>query len=83
MNADPRLQQLTEENQLLAARLAEAEEVLRALRNGQADALVGAEGDAVYGVQLIALAVDQADTYEEALGLLLRKLCQSTDWSYA
>ena len=65
MAADSKLQKLTDENRRLAARLAEAQEILRALRIGEVDALVSSGNDAVYAVQLIALAVDQAETYME------------------
>jgi two-component sensor histidine kinase/PAS domain-containing protein len=82
MAADSKLQKLTEENRRLAAGLAEAQEILRALRSGEVDALVSSGNDAVYAVQLIALAVDQAETYIESLALLLERLCHATGWVY-
>src|SRR5262245_28115351 len=81
MAADPR-QKLTEENRRLSAELAEAHEILRALRSGEVDALVSLGNDAVYAVQLIALAVDQAETYLESLSLLLERVCHATGWIY-
>src|SRR5262245_44362929 len=82
MAADSKLQKLTEENRRLAAKLAEASEILRALRSGEVDALVSLGNDAVYAVQLIALAVDQAETYIESLSLLLERVCHATGWVY-
>jgi hypothetical protein len=82
MATDSKLQKLTEETRRLAAELAEAREILRALRSGEVDALVSSGNDAVYAVQLIALAVDQAETYLESLALLLKRLCHVTGWIY-
>jgi PAS domain S-box-containing protein len=82
MAADPKLQKLTEENRRLSAQLAEAQEILRALRSGEVDALVSLGNDAIYAVQLIALAVDQAETYLESLSLLLERVCHATGWLY-
>src|SRR5262245_53145898 len=66
----------------LEAELAEAREILRALRNGEVDALVGEEFDSVYAIRLIALAVDRAETYIDALALLMGKLCDATGSDY-
>jgi two-component sensor histidine kinase len=73
---------LEAENRRLAAELAEAQEILRALRKGEVDALVGSESDSVYAVQLIALAVDKAETYNDALALLIGRLCDATRSDY-
>ena len=82
MSTDARLQKLAEENRRLAEELEEAQEILRALRGGEIDALVSSGNDAVYAVQLIALAVDKAETYLESLALLLKKVCDATNWTY-
>ena len=73
---------LAAENWRLTAELAEARDILRALRNGEVDALVGAEYDSIYVVQLIALAVDKAETYVDSLALLMGKLCDATRSDY-
>jgi hypothetical protein len=70
------------ENRRLAAELAEAHDVLRALREGEVDALVGPEYDSVYAIKLIALAVDEAESYTDALALLIGKLCNVTGADY-
>lgn len=82
MGVDASLQDLIRENESLTAELAEARDLLQALRQGRVDALVSSEGDAVYGVQLIALAVDEAESYLDALALLVKKLCESTGFLY-
>src|SRR5262249_19570386 len=71
-----------EENRRLAAEVAETREILRALRSGEVDALVGSGNDAVYAVQLIALAIDRAETYLDSLVLLLDRLCRGLGWVY-
>ncbi|HUF82369.1 MAG TPA: histidine kinase dimerization/phosphoacceptor domain -containing protein, partial [Burkholderiales bacterium] len=73
---------LAAENRRLAMELAETREVLRAIRRGEVDALVSSEADAVYTIQLAALAVDKAETYLESLSLLLRQLCLGGGWEY-
>jgi two-component sensor histidine kinase len=73
---------LAAENWRLTAELAEARDILRALRNGEVDALVGAEYDSIYVVQLIALAVDKAETYVDSLALLMGRLCDATRSDY-
>ena len=73
---------LAAENWRLTAELAETRDILRALRNGEVDALVGAEYDSIYVIQLIALAVDKAETYVDALALLMGKLCDATRSDY-
>jgi two-component sensor histidine kinase len=73
---------LAAENWRLTAELAEARDILRALRNGEVDALVGAEYDSIYVIQLIALAVDKAETYVDSLALLMSKLCDATRSDY-
>jgi two-component sensor histidine kinase len=73
---------LAAENWRLMAELAEARDILRALRNGEVDALVGAEFDSIYVIQLIALAVDKAETYVDSLALLMGKLCDATRSDY-
>ena len=70
------------ENRRLKAELAETHDILRALRRGEVDALVSSESDAVYAVQLIALAVDKAENYLDALALLIRRLCEATHSDY-
>lgn len=82
MNEGGILQALESENRRLAAELAEAQEILHALRRGEVDALVGSEFDSVYAVQLIALAVDRADTYMDALALLVGRVCETTRGDY-
>ncbi|WP_295456629.1 bifunctional diguanylate cyclase/phosphodiesterase [uncultured Thiodictyon sp.] len=53
MTQAPALDPLAAENEALRARLAEAEETLRAIRNGEVDALVvsGSDGDHVFTLQ--------------------------------
>jgi PAS domain S-box-containing protein len=82
MGADLSAQDLVRQNQNLAAELAEARELLHAVRKGEVDALVSSEGDAVYGIQLMALAVDDAETYVDALSIVVRKLCETTGFAY-
>jgi two-component sensor histidine kinase/PAS domain-containing protein len=82
MGVDTSQHDLIRENQSLAAELTEARELLYALRKGEVDALVSSEGDAVYGIQLIALAVDEAETYVDALSIVLKKLCEATGFVY-
>lgn len=74
--------QLVAENRRLAAELAEAGDILRALRKGEVDALVGSKYDSVYAVQLIALAIDKAENYSDALALLIGRLCDATRSDY-
>jgi PAS domain S-box-containing protein len=73
---------LSAENRRLATELAETREVLRAIRRGEVDALVSSEAEAVYAIQLAALAVEKAETYVESLSLLLRQLCLRGGWEY-
>ena len=73
---------LAAENWRLTAELAETRDILRALRNGEVDALVGAEYNSIYVIQLIALAVDKAETYVDSLALLMGKLCDATRSDY-
>ena len=82
MATDTRQHKLAEENRRLTADLAEAHEILRALRSGEVDALVSSGSDSIYAVQLIALAIDKAETYLEALELLLDGLCRGQGWVY-
>jgi PAS domain S-box-containing protein len=82
MGVDTTQHDLVRENQSLAAELAEARALIYALRRGEVDALVSSEGDAVYGIQLIALAVDEAHTYVDALTIVLKKLCEATGFVY-
>jgi len=82
MATDTKQQKLIEENRRLAAEVAETREILRALRSGEVDALVGSGNDAVYAVQLIALAIDRAETYLDSLVLLLDRLCRGLGWVY-
>jgi PAS domain S-box-containing protein len=76
------LRDLSAENRRLAMELAETREVLRAIRRGEVDALVSSEADAVYAIQLAALAVEKAETYQESLSLLTRQLCLRGGWEY-
>ena len=79
---ESRLRDLAAENRRIATELAETREVLRAIRRGEVDALVSSEADAVYAIQLAALAVEKAETYLESLSLLLRQLCLRGGWEY-
>jgi PAS domain S-box-containing protein len=79
---ESRLRDLSAENRRIATELAETREVLRAIRRGEVDALVSSEADAVYAIQLAALAVEKAETYLESLSLLLRQLCLRGGWEY-
>jgi two-component sensor histidine kinase/PAS domain-containing protein len=74
--------ELIRENQRLAAELAEARELLHAVRKGEVDALVSSEGDAIYAIQLMALAVEEAETYADALAIVVKKLCEVTGCVY-
>lgn len=76
------LRDLSAENRRLALELAETREVLRAIRRGEVDALVSSEADAVYAIQLAALAVEKAETYQESLSLLIKQLCLRGGWEY-
>jgi PAS domain S-box-containing protein len=76
------LRGLSAENRRLTMELAETREVLRAIRRGEVDALVSSEADAVYAIQLAALAVEKAETYQESLSLLTRQLCLRGGWEY-
>jgi two-component sensor histidine kinase len=82
MGARPSASKLAEENRRLAAELAEAQDILRALRKGEVDALVGSDSDSIYAVQLIALAVDKAETYIDALALLMGRVCEAIGGDY-
>ena len=79
---ESRLRDLAAENRRIATELSETREVLRAIRRGEVDALVSSEADAVYAIQLAALAVEKAETYLESLSLLLRQLCLRGGWEY-
>lgn len=76
------VKELADENRRLARELAEAREVLGAIRGGEVDAIVSLEADSVYAIHVAALAVDRAETYEESLQLLLRQLCLAGGWLY-
>lgn len=76
------LPELIRENQRLAAELAEARDLLHAVRKGEVDALVSSEGDAIYAIQLMALAVDEAENYVDALAIVLKRLCEVTGCIY-
>jgi two-component sensor histidine kinase/PAS domain-containing protein len=82
MDTDMKLTDLSQENRRLAIELAETREVLRAIRRGEVDALVSSEGDALYGIQLAALAIDKAESYLDSLVLLMRQLCVAGGWQY-
>lgn len=76
------LPDLIRENQRLAAELAEARDLVYAVRKGEVDALVSSEGDTIYGIQLTALAVDEAESYVAALAVVVKKLCEVTGCVY-
>jgi PAS domain S-box-containing protein len=76
------LPELVRENQRLAAELAEARDLLNAVRRGEVDALVSSEGDAIYAIQLMALAVDEAQSYVDALAIVVKRLCEVTGCIY-
>jgi two-component sensor histidine kinase/PAS domain-containing protein len=82
MDTDMKLTNLSRENRRLAIELAETREVLRAIRRGEVDALVSSGGDALYGIQLAALAIDKAESYADSLVLLLKQLCVAGGWEY-
>jgi two-component sensor histidine kinase len=82
MDTDMKLTDLSRENRRLAMELAETREVLRAIRRGEVDALVSSSGDALYGIQLAALAIDKAESYADSLVLLLKQLCVAGGWEY-
>jgi two-component sensor histidine kinase/PAS domain-containing protein len=77
-----RARELVEQNRRLALELAESREILRAIRRGEVDALVSSEADALYAIQLAALAIDRAETYLDSLALLLKQLCLAGGWLY-
>jgi PAS domain S-box-containing protein len=76
------LPELIRENQRLAVELAEARDLLNAVRKGEVDALVSSEGDAIYAIQLMALAVDEAQSYVDALAVVVKRLCEVTGCIY-
>ena len=82
METDVKPTDLSRENRRLAIELAETREVLRAIRRGEVDALVSSSGDALYGIQLAALAIDKAESYADSLVLLLKQLCVAGGWEY-
>jgi two-component sensor histidine kinase/PAS domain-containing protein len=82
METDVKLNDLSRENRRLAIELAETREVLRAIRRGEVDALVSSGGDALYGIQLAALAIDKAESYADSLVWLLKQLCAAGGWEY-
>jgi two-component sensor histidine kinase/PAS domain-containing protein len=82
METDVKLNDLSRENRRLAIELAETREVLRAIRRGEVDALVSSGGDALYGIQLAALAIDKAESYADSLVWLLQQLCVAGGWEY-
>ena len=82
VHAERRVKALMEENRRLAGELAEAREVLGAIRGGEVDAIVSLEADSVYAIHVAALAVDKAETYQESLQLLLKQLCVAGGWLY-
>jgi two-component sensor histidine kinase/PAS domain-containing protein len=82
MIAESTARELAAQNRRLALELAEAREILRAIRRGEVDALVSSESDALYTIQLAALAIDRAETYLDSLALLLKQLCLTGGWLY-
>jgi two-component sensor histidine kinase/PAS domain-containing protein len=82
MDTPAKTSNIASENRRLAMELAETKEVLRAIRRGEVDALVSLEADAIYAIQLAALAIDKAETYADSLVLLLKQLCVAGTWEY-